>query len=272
MENKSHCNIILFFTSNVSLQNWVKNGRLDREIAIYQEYIKNGWNVSFITYGNQKDQLYQDQLGAIKILCNKWNLPQELYTQFLHYIHAKFLAEASIIKTNQILGADTALRVARYWHKPIVARCGYLWTSDRETSKLDKANSEEELNETREIEEVVFKFSQNVIVTTQSIKRYIEQTYRLPEEKLNVIPNYVQTDVFLPKDARKFHNRICCIGRLSEQKNYINLIKACEGLDVELDIVGSGPLKDEMSELASKLKVKVNFLGNVPNSRLPDIV
>ena len=60
------------------------------------------------------------------------------------------------------------------------------------------------------------------------------------------------------------------MGRLSLQKNLVNLIKAVADLDVRLVIFGAGPLKDDLQKLASKLNSKIEFKGNVPNEKLPE--
>ena len=42
--------ITLFFTYGVSLKIWADSGLLDRETRIYQELIKKGFKVYFLTY------------------------------------------------------------------------------------------------------------------------------------------------------------------------------------------------------------------------------
>ena len=66
--------------------------------------------------------------------------------------------------------------------------------------------------------------------------------------------------------------QICFVGRLDEQKNLFALLKAIKGLDVELVIVGSGPLGERLQEEVRKSRLPVRFLGNVLHQRLPDIL
>ena len=61
----------------MSLVGWDHSGILNREITLYQRLVSNGHDISFITYGNNEDLNYIDQLDDIKILlesslCNKW--------------------------------------------------------------------------------------------------------------------------------------------------------------------------------------------------------
>lgn len=65
---------------------------------------------------------------------------------------------------------------------------------------------------------------------------------------------------------------IIAIGRLFEQKNHELLIKALAASksDIELRIIGSGPLENKLKQLASDLNVKkqVIFLGNLSHSNV----
>ena len=56
--------------------------------------------------------------------------------------------------------------------------------------------------------------------------------------------------------------------RYLKNKNYIPLIKSLENSNYELDIVGMGSLKEQITKQAVKSNVKVNFLGIVSNKKL----
>ncbi len=60
--------IILFFTSGVSLKTWVDSGLIGRETRIYQELIKKGFKVCFLTYGDNNDRKWEKDLGRIYLL------------------------------------------------------------------------------------------------------------------------------------------------------------------------------------------------------------
>ena len=79
-------------------------------------------------------------------------------------LHALPLAQAGIIKSNQVSGADCALRCARFWQKPFVARCGYLWSTFCERQQSP------ELSRVQEIERSVFAGCGAAIVTTAPMK------------------------------------------------------------------------------------------------------
>jgi len=264
----SSLRLTLFFTRGVSLQTWATNGSLEREIALYiRLQQKKGVHVSFITYGNKEDLRYRDQLQGINILCNRWNLPKHWYEQLIPLLHARVLSRTNLIKTNQTNGADVALHAAKIWGKPLIARCGYMWSDFAQF----KGNSGDEIR-ARGIEQNVFTRAKRVFVTTLYMKEYVVHEYKIIPDRIQVIPNYVLTDLFTPQSQEKQINQICFIGRLSEQKNLQVLIKACAGLDVELVFVGDGSLRESLQEQAKKYNVKLSLKGNLPHKELPDII
>ncbi|HLO18485.1 MAG TPA: glycosyltransferase family 4 protein [Anaerolineales bacterium] len=259
--------LVLFFTRNVSLRTWAQNGSLEREIALYRCLQQEGIRVSFITYGNKADLRFRDQLQDIEILCNRWNLPLGWYERLIPLLHARTLSDASLIKTNQTRGAEVALRVARVWHKPLIARCGYMWSdlaahSDRHL----------EAERARSIEGKVFPSARRVVVTTPLMKEYIIRHYNLSPAQVWVIPNFVLTDVFVPDDSQSVPNRICFVGRFDQDKNLPALIRACAGLSVELYLIGDGQLRSALRDLAKQLNVKVQMPGNLPHHELPNLL
>jgi glycosyltransferase involved in cell wall biosynthesis len=260
-------NLVLFFTRDISLRMWSENGSLEREIALYLHLQEKGVQVSFITYGDKTDLQYRDRLHGIQIFCNRWGLPPHQYERLIPLLHAPALARASLIKSHQTNGADVALRTARIWRKPMVARCGYMW------SDLMRAGGREtDAKHARVVEQFVFTNSRHVIVTTPNMREYIEREYELPPAKISVIPNFVLTNIFSPSKTISEPNRVCFVGRLSEQKNLFSLIEACAGLDVDLYFVGGGNLRDSLKEKARQLGVRLTLHGNVNHTQLPDVI
>lgn len=264
--------LVLFFTRGYSLETWEHAGILDREVSLYREYLKREWRISFVTYGGERDLQIADQLGGIEVLCNRWGLSHHQYEKYLHLLHAPSLAGADVIKTHQLDGADVALRAARFWSKPFVVRCGYLWSSVSDIRLSSGLSTTEGLRKTQEVEAGVFCHADKVILTAEVMRRYVQDRYHLPTERVQVIPNFVRTDVFKPAGTTHEPRRISCVAKLYEQKNLLNLVAACQGLGVELDLIGSGKLENDIRQLASTLNVAVKFWGNIPNDSIPQII
>ena len=109
-------------------------------------------------------------------------------------------------------------------------------------------------------------------VTTLEMKRFVGDNYNLIPERIEVVPNYVDTNLFRPsgRGDSKIKNTICFVGRLDKQKNLYALFDALKGLDVELTVIGNGPLRNDLVSKAEDGSLRVQFLGNVPHSNLPE--
>jgi glycosyltransferase involved in cell wall biosynthesis len=62
------------------------------------------------------------------------------------------------------------------------------------------------------------------------------------------------------------------VGRLEEEKNPRALLHAVEGLDAELAVVGKGSLGEALAREAADRRLRVTFLGNLPNHQLPELM
>lgn len=120
-----------------------------------------------------------------------------------------------------------------------------------------------------------------VIANSPSLRLLCEKF--LPNQKIEMITNGVDTDVFYPPVAkRNLQNeavQILFVSRLSPQKGVETLIKTCGILkkrgvnNFRLTIVGDGPLKNKMFSMINKFKLgdKVDFLGWRKLEELPSL-
>jgi glycosyltransferase involved in cell wall biosynthesis len=102
---------------------------------------------------------------------------------------------------------------------------------------------------------------------------FINSHYHVTQQRISVIPNYVNTDLFQPLahcEERKSH--LCFIGRLEKQKNVDSLLDALQGLDVSIDIIGSGSLEKQLRNKAHQAGLAAQFLGNLPHPSLPEFI
>jgi glycosyltransferase involved in cell wall biosynthesis len=260
--------LILFFTTGASLHFWDKiTLTFEREVAIYQRLQECGVQVSFVTYGDAKDLRYAARIPGIHVLCNHWGLSSRRYERWLPVLHGWHLWRADVYTTNQTIGADVALRAARLFGKPLIARCGYMWS--RVAAGQDGADSRA-AHHARTQEAQVFPAADRVVVTAGYMKQYVEEQYGLADSRVKVIPNYVLTDLFRPdSEGICKPGRICFVGRLHPEKNLLALLEAVRGLDVELEIIGDGPQRKAVEAAACDKGVSVRFLGRCPHAELP---
>ena len=100
-----------------------------------------------------------------------------------------------------------------------------------------------------------------------------------PAANCLLIPNGVDTDQFQPRSPAPTDGplRLLCVGRLIERKGQNHLIEAVkrladEGLDVKLDLVGTGDARLDNEAQVTRLGLanRVRFVGYVPREKIAD--
>jgi glycosyltransferase involved in cell wall biosynthesis len=262
--------LVLFFTRGVSLKTWDTIGMFEREVALYRRLQEHGVQVGFVTYGDASDLAYAGRLPGIRILCNRWGLPERLYICLVSWLYPLLWPGPAVFKSNQVAGADVALQAARRFGKKFIVRCGYLPSEFRAFQHgLDSAEVQRAMN----LERALFTAANRVVVTTPAMQQTVLSRYKVDKRKVTVIPNYVDINLFQPGlNSSHQPGRLCFVGRLEEQKNPFAMLEAIKGLDVELLVVGNGSLGELLQTEASANGLPVRFLGNVPHRQLPEIL
>ncbi|MBA7595828.1 Glycogen synthase [subsurface metagenome] len=117
-------------------------------------------------------------------------------------------------------------------------------------------------------EQITLRLPYTKVTTVSNTSREKLVASRIPREKIEIIPNGVDLEMFdhvsIEKSGRP---RIIYVGRLIGYKHVDDLLVAFSrlDLDVELYIVGEGPERKNLEALAKKLKVdhNVTFTGFV---------
>jgi glycosyltransferase involved in cell wall biosynthesis len=258
-------------TQGVSLATWNGVGILDRELALYRALAPRVGGVAIATYGGEAERGYVDADDGIEILPKRLPLPARAYAHVLPLAHRRAFASAAAFKTNQVMGGFAAMRAARLYRKPLIARCGFLWSEFAE--EHDGVGSLRAravgLREGR-----LFRAADMVVVTTERQQDSVLRRHRLDPERIRVVPNYVDTHAFAPPaDAEREPGSLLFVGRLGEQKNLSALLDALAGVDgVSLTLVGEGPLEGALKQQARELGVDARFLGRMPHERLPELM
>ena len=260
--------LVLFFTYNTSLRTWARTGILSREVQLYKRLLPHLGEISFVTYGDSSELTYAKHLEGIRVLYNRWRLPPQVYAQLAPILHMPVLLSARLLKTNQTSGARAALPVRRWFRKKLIARCGFMWS----------LNIAREYGEHTEIARRVFREegeafhkATRVVVTTPSMKSYVEKGHGIDPKKVSVIPNYVDVELLSPSPDNANDGRtICFVGRLTKEKNVGALIEAISGTNLRLLIIGDGPLRQELETKATRQSSDVQFVGPVTYTEVPD--
>jgi glycosyltransferase involved in cell wall biosynthesis len=300
----------LFFTRANSMWTWERIGHLEREVAPYNKLAEFFNEIYFFTYGDKSDLEYgrcrrnpisngksdfphqRESLLApnIKIFPKKWRVKSKIYSILLPFLRRQEIKKCDILKTNQMAGSWSAVIAKWLYKKKLVVRCGHEWLSFSEMKK----RSRWWLKLIYWIEKISYNKADKIILATEADKEFVIKRFGIYADKISVIPNYIDVDLFKPKtppnlplsgeeavvlplirgSERGFEEqeikRICYIGRFREQKNIENLIKAVAELKVKLVIFGIGALGDKLKKIVKELSAPVEFRGTIPNSRLPE--
>ncbi len=273
MNSKSKT-LSLFFSKGMSLKQWDDLGMLERELTLYKELSKHFGRIYFFTYGDGDEMQYQKYLPSNIYICPKNNkLPSKLYSILLPFFYIKEIRGSDILKTNQMSGSWTAILAKWISRAKLVVRCGYEWLEVMERREYSFLK----LKLAAFLENLAYKSADKIIFSNEADKEFAKKRFCLNADKLAVIPNFVNTELFKPTSAAKEKNRIIFIGKLEEQKNVWELIEAVSVLPVRLIIIGNGSLREILEKFAKDLpageagkNALVEFWGNIPNSRLPE--
>jgi glycosyltransferase involved in cell wall biosynthesis len=112
-----------------------------------------------------------------------------------------------------------------------------------------------------------------VISVYQPILPYLR---RLGATKMELIYNVINPVHLRKKESYDLHDpvQIVSVGRVFREKYPINLIKALEGLNVELTVIGDGPQLSDLQRDAAEAGMSgtVRFIPAIPNDQLCELL
>lgn len=206
--------------------------------------------------------LYQLNLGFTMLISSLGNRPDWVYTRHAIYMISPALV-AKLIRVPHIvhLSGDTVDQLRGTHYHPLLVFIYALveglncWLSDR------------------------------VVVTTQNNKITLQRRYHLAPDRVVFIANGANTELFRPIDRSVARDQIGlekhCVyvgftGNLWAYEGVSHLVEAAPLVlkdvpEARFLIVGDGPTKNSLVELAKKLDVsdKFVFTGRVPYERVP---
>ncbi|MBP9868540.1 MAG: glycosyltransferase family 4 protein [Alphaproteobacteria bacterium] len=252
--------IALFMTYGGSLKIWQDAGILRREMSLYQALCARGAKISIVSYADSSDRDYFSEEFAqagITLLTRPDCLPMRLYAKTIGWVHEEVLSGANIFKTNQVFGADEAVRAGRFCSKPVVTRMGFHRLSYRPGEIISQKDAQKQM----EREGPIFRDSRHIIAPTESIRRNLGVLYGIEPEKISVVPNFVDVSK-IPFSERNVSelNKFLIVGRLTDQKNIGALIAALTP-EQSLTVIGEGEQRDVLQRMARDLHKNVSWLG-----------
>jgi len=189
-----------------------------------------------------------------------------LFRQFRRMLHEGWTPD--VIHAHGFLAGVHAVLIGFLSRIPVVVHehwSGFIWN---ELTLLDKMKSA-----------FVFSSASSIIPVSDVLWKNM-QKYGI-RGRAHVVPNTVDTKMFSPSSTgRKGEKiRLLFVGRLVEEKGLIHLLQAMSIVrkrrnDFVLDVVGDGPLRDELQALSSELQLKdsIRFHGFKPKSEVAEFM
>ena len=210
--------LCLFLTYGQSLSTWDKNGTLLRELDIYKNLLEQKKTTLTIISYSKKNELHllnSFELKNIKIIYNKYKLPNILFPFSLLIFNFTSFTKINIFKSNQEHGAIFPLIFSKLFFGKFIFRSGF---SLRHHIKKKYSIFSIQYLYSLINNFLCCLFSSNIVITS---KNYVE--FYFFERKISEIPNYIPSyfsKLKLTQENKKKKYDFIYIGRLSSEKNY----------------------------------------------------
>jgi glycosyltransferase involved in cell wall biosynthesis len=252
--------LLLFLTPGIGLGRWSRTGTIGRELSPYREYLNRGWHVTIATFGRDESRPEAQEFALVYP-----PRPRLLFS--LPWVLHQAIRRADILKTNQSVMAWWYVWAARLHGKAILLRCGYVAGEAIETTEGRTMRAR--LYQLREA--WAFRNATFCLVPTETLRQWVLERYGVKEDRISVLPNFIDTTVFKPlRGIDKPVRSVISVGNMTRVKNFELLVKACARAGASrLTLYGDGPERTRLAHLARNLGLELNLPGRIPNEDLP---
>jgi len=243
---------------------------------------------------------HHEKVGRVDVFRTwLWPLPNrkahERMRNYASFCLSAAVRGLSLPRPNVIIGSSPQLLVglAACWlafakQVPFVFEVRDLWPESLIAVGVGSENSI--LNKTLSaIAGVLYKHSDHVVVVTSAFKDHLVEHWRVLPEKISVVENGVETDLFAPQpvDANLSLRQqleaegkflVCYVGTMGMAHGLETLLDAADQLRQEKPnvlflLVGEGAEKERIKAIAqSRGLSNVRFLDQQPRERIPAII
>lgn len=234
--------------------------------------IKDGHEVTVVTYKEGDVPYYENDKGVEVYRVDNYMINPNNFIDWIMQLNFNLVSKASeimnkngkfdVIHAHDWLVANAAKTLKASYNIPIVATI-HATESGRNGGIRD--DQQRYINDT---EWMLTYEASEVIVNSNYMKNEVQRLFGLPFEKINVIPNGINLNIyngiernyeFRRRYARDNEKIIMCAGRLVYEKGFQYLIDAAPKVlngynDAKFIIAGKGGMLEE-------LKAKANYLG-----------
>ena len=251
----------LCMTNNISLSDWQNSGQVYREDLYFNKFLKKGYKIVILPIYS-KIKKYKNNI--FNLFLHIWRL---------NY-YRKSLIEIDILKTNQLSASILAIIISFLYKKKLLVRIGYEpllnYESMINNEYLKKFFKNKKFYQLKLyfLGLLSYKISSHIVCTSKKQKEFIIKRFLINEQKISIIPNWIDTKNFLPFKTKEKKNGVLYVGRLEPEKNPRILIESMAGINQKLTLIGSGSLKNELLKVALKYNVELDIINPIPNNQL----
>jgi|GEM_PF-803489 len=257
----------LILEAGGSLRSLEVTGQLDRFLDHYLRLYQEAFGeVLIFSYAKAEEEVALSSLPkGVRLLPCPGNFNPRLYTLLMPFLYRSEIKRCDFLRIFQMDACPPAILSRFLWRIPYIATYGYRY---EDTFKVEKRPF------AARILKIILKFgarwAESVFVTWEGLW---EEVTRL-NPKSYFQPNGVDLKLFVEQEKIPHEGKnIFYVGGLVRRKNVGLLIQAAALLEnVSLHIVGGGPLRSELEQLASAKRVHAIFYGSVPHRRLPELL
>lgn len=127
-------------------------------------------------------------------------------------------------------------------------------------------------------EKRTYQLADRIVAVSEATKNALVEKYEIPEDKVTIIHNAVDTSRFHHLEIQKNSHSLLYVGRIDKRKGIEFLIRSMPLVreqipDVQLLVGGKGSYLEKMKALVGRLHLErnVTFLGFVPDDQLNEL-
>lgn len=158
--------------------------------------------------------------------------------------------------------------VISYSASPSMICCISRFLGARFNLIVSERNTTQQLDLRERIRFYLYRWANHIVPNSQSQKEFIDKHFSFLSQKITVITNFVDTEVFSPSQEigpNRITTRMICVGRLMPQKNILRFIHAVsrvidDGFPLQVDWFGQD-LQDEYASECHKAIANYHLAG-----------
>jgi glycosyltransferase involved in cell wall biosynthesis len=116
-----------------------------------------------------------------------------------------------------------------------------------------------------------FKYAKLLIAPSQQLANFAKN-WGVDESKIQLIYNCVDSNQFKSHSSNDIKYDLVTVCRLVPWKGLEELINSAIELKLKLVIIGDGPLKNHLQNIASQASPRIDFLGNIENQKVVEVL